>query len=202
MSYEKYIKKDFFEYQQSYQFSKFEGYPFLESYKKTRLQIIKNLEINIKEQKNLTLRDFLKSKVYSARIKPNKNFRTNEILKNILMLLVLNKGHKKEIYNWLNKFIKKYEVSKRLYEVYDKEFRKLSNNYKNTENYVLLSLNSLLYYKISGNLKFLNTTLKLNDAITTILNKIKRHDLFLAYQAFAIELEEIKSLSEIKEITI
>jgi hypothetical protein len=98
------------------------------------------------------------------------------------------------IYKWLSIFIKKYEVSKKIFTQYDSKMKKIGNDYKKIENYLLLSANLAIFYKHSGNLKFLNTLLKLNDTLCSISKKITQKNLPLFYLSLKIELEEVKNL--------
>jgi len=66
---------------------------------------------------------------------------------------------------WLNRFLKRYEVSKKLYSIYLPTMKAASDDYGSQLNFALLSLALLYEYEWSGNLKMLNTALKLNDLL-------------------------------------
>jgi len=68
----------------------------------------------------------------------------------------------------LGRYIKKYEVTKKLWNVYSADWKKASDDYSDPSQYLLLSLSCLLRYRETKNLKMLNTALKLNDLLCSI----------------------------------
>lgn len=74
------------------------------------------------------------------------------------------------------KIVKRFEVSKRLYEFYSLDLKKGYGDYTDLRPYELLSLSSALHYSTTGSLVALNTQLKLNDVLCS-LAITQRHSL-------------------------
>lgn len=148
-------------------------------------EIIKQLSINYSKN---TLDDFLQT-----------NIETEEILS--LLLIKFSNAIDNGITKILNEFIKKFEVKKRLYSSYDRNFKESSSLYSNLRNYILLSTLCMLAYKKNNNLKYLNTSLKLNDTICSQINKLKTNlEKSLFYHILKIELHNIDSLCNTKKV--
>lgn len=198
----------------TYQYSKFLGYGFIKEYIKIRSEAIdwskygyKYNPIHQKDNISFYLKSFnferydikyLLKRVYIENS-------TKEKLK--LILFILHRYSKpkvvyKKIYNWLSMFIKKYEVSKKIYVEYNPRWEKKSADYKIIENYVLLALNLAIFYNNSKNLKFLNTLLKLNDILCGIKEDIPENYRPLFCLALYLELDAIKHLASKKGLVI
>ncbi len=148
-------------------------------------EIIKQLSINYSKN---TLDDFLQT-----------NIETEEILS--LLLIKFSNAIDNGITKILNEFIKKFEVKKRLYSSYDRNFKESSSLYSNLRNYILLSTLCMLAYKKNKNLKYLNTSLKLNDTICSQINKLQINlEKSLFYHILKIELQNVDSLCNSKKV--
>jgi len=169
-----YTETNLLENPQKYQMSPYLGKNFLINFFKSRENQLKVLEktgkifleldevikqLSINYSKN-TLDDFLQT-----------NIETEEILS--LLLIKFSNAIDNDITKILNEFIKKFEVKKILYSSYDKNFKESSSLYSNLRNYILLSTLCMLAYKKNKNLKYLNTSLKLNDTVCSQINKLK-----------------------------
>ena len=97
----------------------------------------------------------------------------------------------------LEKFLKKFEVYKRIFSKYDSTFKKKSKDYSNMGNYVLLSSNFALAYKKSRDVRFLNVLLKINDLLCGSLEEITKNYLLLVY--FSLKEEETAIIKLIKK---
>ena len=84
-------------------------------------------------------------------------------------------------------YLKKFEINKRLYDKYD-DNEKNSTRYDIIENYILLSVISILKFKKTENLKFLNTALKLNDTICSEFRNMIKEDYNKLFK-FSLESE-------------
>ena len=94
-----------------------------------------------------------------------------------------------------NKIIKKFEIKKKIFESYNLEFKENTTKYLNLKNYILLSIICLFKYEKTKNLKFLNTSLKLNDLISSQRKKlIILEDILLYSFIIKKELEVIEIL--------
>ena len=150
MSY-KYIN-DKWEIPINYSFSVYEGKKFLSQYLEYRLEVIENLD---------SLEFTSSSTTYTSSDSIEK-------LKEIFNELVLNR----KIPENLNFFLRKFEISKLLYENYDNDL-KGEGNFKNLEIYVLLCSCLLEAYKLSKRLQYLNASLKINDLVISRLGGLK-----------------------------
>ena len=68
----------------------------------------------------------------------------------------------------LSRYIKKYEVTKKLWSEYSPDWKKASDRYDDPSQYLLLSLACMLRFQDTKNLKMLNTALKLNDLLCSL----------------------------------
>ena len=197
-----YTETNLLENPQKYQMSPYLGKNFLINFFKARKNQLKVLE---KTEKNfLELDDVIKQ----LSINYSKNtlddfLQTNIETEEILSLLLINFSNSigNDITKILNEFIKKFEVKKRLYSSYDRNFKESSSLYSNLRNYLLLSTLCMLAYKKNKNLKYLNTSLKLNDTVCSQINKLKTNlEKSLFYHILKIELQNVDSLCNIKKV--
>ena len=197
-----YNEIDCLEFPQKYQMSVFEGNNFLIKYKESRNEIIKKIKnkkidlvIYFEEDYEINNNEYLK-------INKNECFETEKIFKFFLNRIFKNKlnlKHKKLI----NKFISKFEISKKIFMNYDYNIKTDSNNYKIMKNYLMLSLICMKIYEEENNLKYLNATLKINDITTSNFNKIlDKIDLILLKQSLELELKQIEILMNKKGLRI
>ena len=155
---------------QKYQYSKFEGKEFFKLYRENRLFALDFLKKRKKKIEYKNLSKFYKDEIIFIKGK-------NIILKKFLTYLYIsdnNNIHKyKKIIDLL---IKRFEVSKKLYLTYDlKKITKTSIKFDELLNYSLFSLVLLkLYPNLSDHEKmiYLNSILKVNDIIVSILNDL------------------------------
>ena len=98
----------------------------------------------------------------------------------------------------LDIFVYKYEVFKKLYEGYldleSPDKSKRIADYTNISIYVLLSFLCLVSYRRSCNLKYINTSLKINDMICSVKDKLENEELYGLYLLINYELDAIESL--------
>ncbi len=197
-----YTETNLLENPQKYQMSAYLGKNFLINFFKSRKNQLKVLEktgknfleldevikqLSINYSKN-TLDDFLKT-----------NIETEEILS--ILLINFSNPIDNDITKILNEFIKKFEIKKRLYSSYDGNFKESSSLYSNLRNYLILSTLCMLAYKKNKNLKYLNTSLKLNDTICSQINKLQINlEKSLFYHILKIELQNVDSLCNSKKV--
>ena len=196
----KYSIKDHFKFPEKYQMTPFENLKFLETYKKTREENLKILKKNLIENFNDILNkiSFHQEQDFYNKIGKN-NIETERFFKFLYVDLINNKKRNDE---FLEILIKKFEIKKRIFESYDYEFKENTIKFEKIKNYILLSLICLLKYEKTRNLKFLNTSLKLNDIISSKINELKDNEDLLLY-SFIIkkELEKISSLCKEKGVS-
>jgi len=105
------------------------------------------------------------------------------------------------VYMVLSKFIRKYEIFKRIFDRHNGSLKKIGSNYKNISDYIYLALNLALFYTKREDLKFLNAQLKINDAICSVVNEIKDiNDLILFCISLDLEVGIVKSLMDKKGV--
>jgi len=197
-----YNEIDCLEFPQKYQMSVFEGNNFLIKYKKSRNKIIKKIKNEEIDIVNYFEQNYEVNKNEYLKIKKKECFETEKIFKFFLNRIFTNKlnlKHKKLI----NKFISKFEISKKIFMNYDYNIKTDSNNYKIMKNYLMLSLICMKIYEEENNLKYLNATLKINDITTSNFNKIlDKIDLILLKQSLELELKQIEILMNKKGLRI
>lgn len=114
---------------------------------------------------------------------------TEPALKLLLQIAVeKDQTNRDEYLFWLNRFLKRYEVSKKLCSAYQPSMKAASDDYGNQINFALLSLASLYEYEWTGNLKMLNTSIKLNDLLCSTGNETKTSETLLT-TIFAVQKE-------------
>jgi len=72
---------------------------------------------------------------------------------------------------WLDRLVQRFEVSKKLYELYPPGFRKGSGSTKIVRLYWLFGLSLCLYYVATGSVKYLSTQLKISDLLCSLPEK-------------------------------
>jgi hypothetical protein len=73
---------------------------------------------------------------------------------------------------WLDKLVQRYEVTKKIYQVYQPGFRKGNGSANSIKLYWLLSLLLALFYAKTYELKYLSTLLKTNDLLCSISGEL------------------------------
>jgi len=185
MEYE-YSKKNLFENPEKYQKTPFYGREFITAYEKSRIEALKIIE-GEKIPKNIR-----KTILSIKEIKKSRND-TNQNLIKILKEIISNNENEKII----NQFIKKFEISKKIYSSYDDTWKKNSSNFSNISNYIMLTTICVLKYKSDYNLKLINVVLKLNDLICSQIKNITTElDLELCRYNIENELKFIKQIQE------
>lgn len=196
-----YSDDNLLERSQSYQRSPFHGKSFLVAYENSRLEKLKILEKNDDlANKNAILLFFnLDAEDYVHEL-PDEEIDVTLLFNSILIHLEKNISSETIDYV-INVFIKKFEIKKRIFLSYNKEFKETSTNYLNVLNYILFSTICLLKYEKTHNLKYLNTSLKLNDTICSQIHEIDDiQSRSLCSLNLRRELNYVSSLSTIKGI--
>lgn len=127
-----------------YSYSKFDGELFMSAYLKTRIDLIGSQKI-----------DLSALLLFESSIKTELVF--NEWIK------ILRTNNDINITD-LNLLLKRFEVTKKLYETYDSNFRPIDKHkFSNYRLYVLFSYVLCLKYEKKNKLQYLNALLKVND---------------------------------------
>lgn len=182
-----YDKNDLITNPQKYQKTMFLENEFLNSYKKSREEIIKKLivkdeKIILNGNKNKDVRIILKKQIFNVEE---------------LLTTILNNKNELNLENneLINKLLKKFEIKKRISSTMNNEFDEKDSEYSNLKNYILLSKLILIRYNETKNLKFLNTVLKINDTLCSQIKKLKNDsDIILFKQIIKEELNIINNV--------
>ena len=180
--------------------SSYDGPDFLTSYQFSRRKIIAELEKMpdfIPYSDNL----FSSQHVSDACMVIRKNkFSTNELYHSIIIELI-NNPRNIQVIPIIDKFLKKFEIRKKIFLHYDDEFNKVGDEFKEIQNYILLSFLCLIRYQVTSDLKYLNTFLKLNDMICSVKNLIvNKTDISLFHYLLTSEMKCILKLLDELEI--
>ena len=96
----------------------------------------------------------------------------NEIkTRDLLMSLVrhqLDFGNSNLIKYWLDRLVQRFEVTKKIYEIYPKNFSKGKGQCNIIHLYWMFSLSLILYYDDTSSIKYLNTLLKVIDLLCSL----------------------------------
>jgi len=187
----KYNQGDLLNNPQNYNFTEFGNWDFLNAFKKSRNKFSRDSDMS-----SDLLQNFFKLLIPNLDIDNNLHdkIETDKYLKIILIEIFLKNLFN---YNHIDIFVKKFELTKKLFEKYNEKFIPISKNCFNLINYILLSFICLLCYKQEKNLKYLNTSLKLNDTLTNQISKNHKYLIPLEY-LIKIELNFIDELIEEK----
>ena len=171
-----------------YNFSQYQGRDFLEHYKKSRKEIL-----NDENQQIRSFEEFVEknSEEYDNEYLAREIWNTEKFLKILVKNIVLQQNFD---YNVLDIFVKKFEVKKKIFEEYNKEYLQNSERYENLTNYILLSGICLIAYEKKRNLKYLNTSLKLNDLLTNQIHTTKNLEKNFIQFLVKKELEYVENL--------
>ena len=224
-------KRDLLESRENYMYSPFYGKKFLVDYNKNRSLFIKSLKSENILRKNIYLNNLIHfilvnkinnkelGKLFITHITKDTHLLDkliyNSILKfkkvtiidtdKLLNSLIINSIENNKtlvVDNFIEKLIKKFEVSKKLYTNYSKDFKKKGRQYKFTQIYMKLSLLLTIEYIKKPNNRYLSTLLKLNDLISSsklVLLEIFHDELLIIFE---LEKTFINNLIKKNKITI
>lgn len=157
----KYITENNLEYRQNYMYSEYEGKEFLLEMFATRHDKMNAERLTIKHV------------IEYVNVIDNEPITTSKLI-NIIYALK-DKNYSREE---ADRYVKAFEVRKRLYNEYIDNSIKPSENskYSNYINYILLAVICIMFYEHTDSLKYLNTLLKLDDTILSLYNMISQDD--------------------------
>jgi len=97
----------------------------------------------------------------------------------------------------LNLLLKRFEVTKKVFENYDQNYRPVDKlKFLNLRLYVLFSFILSLTYKKYGNLQYLNSLLKVNDINISNINKLDEETKNILYLSIKYEITFVKELRD------
>lgn len=154
----KYITDNNLYEKQNYMYSEYRGMAFIKEYLDSRRYYLKSLEMNVTES------------FHGIRKVDNKI--QQELLE---ICRKLEKGnYDKETKALLDAYIKSFEVRKRIYTSYDRNWRPLPDaGFEDYKSYVLLADCLLRMYQSTGSLKYFSCLLKLDDTLLSIKDRLE-----------------------------
>jgi len=111
-----------------------------------------------------------------SRMTTAESITTVDLLRSLIAAHLTNK-HDVNIKRWLDRLIQRFEVTKKLYEVYPPGFKKGEGANKIVRLYWLFALALCLYYMSSQGLKYLNTFLKVCDLLCSLPENMLHKDI-------------------------
>jgi len=175
----KYNQRNLINKPEFYMYSTYEGPKFIKEYFKDRERFLKNKK-NILSKKNYQneikqlLTNFNSFRSVKNRIS-NYKFKNRIYLDSFLIKVINNIRKNKNVFKEINFLIRKFEVKKKLFLIYDGRFKKGISNNKFIDIYVLFSFALCFYYIKNRNIKVLNTIIKVNDVLSSVTIKKRLH---------------------------
>jgi hypothetical protein len=126
----------------------------------------------------------------------------NSINSQDLLESLLNSQIKNEDENlikfWLDLIVQRFEVTKKLYEIYPINFRKGKGKGNTVYLYEVFAISLALFYIANKNLKYLNALLKVTDLLCSIGDKTQGNNIYSHCFSLVllIEISIIKSLTK------
>ena len=143
----KYITDNNLDNRQDYMYSEYGGKDFLDEYKASRLS-------------------------YIAKYDAETSFRDTRLELEHIKISIAKRNYK-YARETLDLYVKRFEVTKRIYTEYN-EFWKATNNatYEQLDLYILLSECCMDFYIVSDCTKYLSCSLKVNDTLLSMANRL------------------------------
>ena len=173
----KYIGTNSPEQKINYSYSKYGGEAFLKSYRQVR-------------------EDILSPEIHADNIQLNEKseIATERLFNDWISNLERNEDIELEL---LNLLLKRFEVTKKIYEKYDRNFRPYDKTlFHNHRLYVLFAYVLSLSYKKYRKLQFLNSLLKVNDIIISFVDMLDETTKIPLLHSVQNELKYIDELIE------
>jgi hypothetical protein len=189
-----YITDNNLENRQSYQYSGFQGRPFLAAYKESRnLQILKDAPI-IQENEMADCCANIMKNYYPKPVKREYVVLRYELC--AFLQDMLNKNVEEREFALFDRIVKTFEVRKRLYHCYNSNFRPLDeSDFYDCGLYLLFACGLVFAYKEKRNLTYLNALLKANDALLSLADKLHNFEREMLRYALSEEMRMVEELS-------
>ncbi len=111
-------------------------------------------------------------------------------------LLVCQFKNNKEIQKWVDSLVQRFEVTKKIYEIYPEGLRNGKGRSDQVRLYWLFSLLLTLLYSKDKNIKYLSTLLKINDLLCSLSDNLLCHIPAKSMKLILlIEIENVKLLT-------
>ena len=188
----KYTENNLLENPETYFYSKFMGISFLKSY------FLKRRE-KLLEFKSKLPDDYISNNlenIMMSKLKETYKSKKSNLSINTFHFLLKKLDEKNIIDNdvVLNRIIQKFEVSKKINDLYSIDELKPIGNNKNIDVYILFGILLINFYRVTKKLKYLNSILKLSDILCSLSNNNSFY--FVCGSALIVE-NELKFVEEI-----
>lgn len=161
-----YTKKNLFEAPENYQYADCSDCNYLDLWKRDRLEKLELLQKYYREASFSSSNQMPKEEITIQ--SENGDISTLKFFSDVLLTLQRGDSFGKEIDVKIDGFLRKYEVFKKLYSLYDENNKKCQHAQPaSLDVYITFAKLLLEIYKKCGNTKFLSTFLKLIDALTS-----------------------------------
>lgn len=169
----------------NYSYSQFLGIPFIEAWKEYRMKFI------YRGNGECKLQD-----LYNAVLDIEGNS-TSSLFNKWIKLLLENESSIEGVYLLL----KRFEVTKKIYEEYDSEFRPLDKRkYNDRFLYIKFALIMVLSFRITEKFQFLNVLLKVNDINCSMYDSLESREKSVLDWVISEEIRFIEDLQNINEV--
>jgi hypothetical protein len=102
----------------------------------------------------------------------------------------------------LDKLARKFEISRKIFAIYDSDFKKIESSSDEMIIYALLAINLFLSFESGKNFKFLNTGLKINDMLVTQKSPDSLDYIAFFIASFSIERSSVIELCKNKNLKL
>jgi hypothetical protein len=179
----------------TYFYTKYEGFPFLQAWQENRQEIIARWEGETSPPQKINktnINDIIQGLEHGVEVKTFDLF-------GALYGSLLSKDfamHNKT-FELINIIVRKFEVTKRIHKTYSKEFKAVDKeDYRDLEIYICAAEIFVASYSISRNLAYLNVLLKCNDTLCAMEEKL---DLRLKPRLARLLIKERSHVSELAD---
>lgn len=191
MSDYKYAKGDLLSSPNTYFYTAYQGREFIESWKSSRSATVKGIEP-------------LQVLVESGHIIPLSDVLKRSVIETVVLLDSLyadickhESGISSEAGLLVNTFLKKFEVSKRVYRFYDGDFKAVNKQaYSDLPLYLRLAEIFEKAYVRLGNIQYLNVLLKIVDTLCSFSDLLREAEKSRLALLIEQEFKHIKELAE------
>ncbi len=106
----------------------------------------------------------------------NTEINSENLITSILNEIV-HENSSESIKYWMDLLIQRFEVTKKIYQTYPKNFSRGEGSYDSINTYWIFALSLALYFSKSHNIKYLNTLLKVVDLLCSLSNQDIKKDI-------------------------
>lgn len=189
-----YITEDNLEIRQTYMYAMYGGKEFLTAYLNSRQTFLRNVYVN-ENGIHMYLEKMLKK---------YENVSRKKTIVSLLALAYAENVTDAEYKKQIDRYIKRFEVHKLLFEEYDAETGKplQGSEHRFFDNYLMLAVAVEKSYVGTANLKYLSGLLKLNDTLLSLNNEMDQEQQSVLRFLVRKEVCHVKALADAKNISM